>query len=50
MPTSEFDQLSVEIGPTIVARAAPLELPLYRSLSQAYLQAPEDIRRKALPS
>jgi len=48
MPTSEFDQLSAEIGRSIVSRAAPQELPLYRSISQAYLQAPGDIQGKAV--
>jgi hypothetical protein len=48
MPTSEFDQLSAEIGRAIVSRAAPQELPLYRSISQAYLQAPGEIQSKAV--
>jgi hypothetical protein len=43
MPASEFDQLSVEFGRDIILRAAPQELPLYRRLSQAYLQAPGTI-------
>jgi hypothetical protein len=48
MSTSEFDQLAAEIGRDIVARAAPQELPLYRSISAAYLQSPSDASSKSI--
>ena len=48
MSTSEFDRLATEVGREIVAQAAPQELPLYRSISQSYLEAPEQIDRKTV--
>jgi len=48
MSTSEFDRLATELGREIVARAAPQELPLYRSISQSYLEAPDQIHRKTV--
>jgi hypothetical protein len=46
MSTSEFDRLAAEIGRDIVSRAAPQELPLYRSISSAYLQSPSEASGK----
>ncbi|HWY42699.1 MAG TPA: hypothetical protein VNX66_04340 [Candidatus Sulfotelmatobacter sp.] len=48
MSSSEFDQLAAEIGRDIVARAAPQELPLYRSVSAAYLQSPSDVSGESI--
>lgn len=46
MDGSTVDQLAAELGGTIVAQVAPQELPLYRTISQAYLLSPNEIHSK----
>jgi hypothetical protein len=46
-PFQSLNQLAAEIGRDIVARAAPQELPLYRSISSAYLQSPSNLPWRA---
>ena len=48
MSISEFDQIAAEVGRDVVGRAAPQELPLYRSISTAYLQSPSEISSKSM--
>lgn len=48
MSVSEFDQIAAEVGRDVMARAAPQELPLYRSMSIAYLQSPSAIPSKSV--
>ena len=43
MPVSQFDQMAAEFGRAFVARTAPQELPLYRSISESYLRNPENV-------